>query len=114
MDRKWRFRQKAECGHAVSQVHQCAHCAEELTIRSVVLPPFFFAALPIVISESTVLILVVTMDPAKHTPPPLPSVVWDRIVHHLRRPLPRPTGRNDRSEIRQGELAIMMRVCKVG
>lgn len=48
------------------------------------------------------------------TPPnPLPAELWAEVACHLRRPLPRPTGRNEQASIRQGDLASLMQVSKV-
>lgn len=43
----------------------------------------------------------------------VPPELWVKIIKELRRPLPPPTGDNERSAIRQPHVAKVMRVCKV-
>lgn len=39
--------------------------------------------------------------------------IWAKIIGHLQRPLPPPTGDNDRADLQQGDLSTVMRVSKV-
>lgn len=47
------------------------------------------------------------------SPITLPPEIWTVVIGHLRRPLPPPTGNNERSSIRQPDLASALRVNKV-
>lgn len=44
----------------------------------------------------------------------LPPEVLIKIIKEVRRPLPRPDGKANRADLRQGDLATLMRVSKVG
>ncbi|KAI9635736.1 uncharacterized protein MKK02DRAFT_33092 [Dioszegia hungarica] len=56
-----------------------------------------------------------TMEPPSSDPvhPQLPPEMWLRVIGHLQRPRPRPTGTNKPASIRQPDLATLMRCSKL-
>lgn len=86
--------------------HSLAHYSLSSTFDFILQPPFHLStSLNMVDGQSD------TQEPGKALT--LPPEVWAIVLNHLRRPTPPPTGKNERSSIRQPDLAVTMRVNQV-